>query len=675
MPDPIAHPYRTLMSSLRVGNHVLKSRFLYPNASPHFLQGPEPYPAVGFRDFHAGVARNGAAIVTIGEWDNMHQHEGPADLDFTHMQAWDLSDPSVHNYMSLLAEEIHFYGSKLLVSAQVSWPDGYSLYGGERFGPPGPDGKPFIDTAAPSEMIPDVIDAFVAKMAMYKNWGYDGVSLKCDIELLPLEGTRTDDYERESIAGRSRFIREVLAAVKREFGGNFLTEAQIAWEMPWGYGQFQSVSVTADEVMEFCKLADSDVDIFQIREHDGTRSHPTGYNFAFGDHPAVDYARRMKGEGITALLAPIGGFQEPDEMERYLQEGACDLFGVARAFIADSEYGEKILAGRADDITPCLKCNVCHGKILEEPDPWLSVCCVNPRFGLEHELPRLIQPTTRKKVCIIGGGPIGMRAAIAAADRGHEVTLYERSAALGGQLAHTDHFDFKWPLRNYRDWLIRLVHKRGVRTVMNCAPDPQTIQSECFDAVIAATGAVPHVPRSIRGTYDDAGVLRYPTCDDMWGREAELGHHVLIIGGSEAGIEMGIHLVRSGHTVTVLTRQERIASDASQLHYITASFVKELPDGSTLEAPEWERYENLHTIVGVTTTQLSGTTATYVDGDGREHTVTGDDIVICGGHRDRLEEAMSYAATAPRFFAIGDCVAAGNLQVGGRQAFARTSII
>lgn len=676
MQTPTRRPFRTLLSSIQVGNHVLKSRMLYPNASPHFLQGPEQFPAEGYRTFHASVARNGAAIVTIAEWDNPVQHVGPAEIDFTHMQAFDVTDPSVHNYLSLMAEDIHFYGSKLLVCAEIDWPEGYSLYGGPRLGPPPPDGPPPFDEPIPAELIPEVIESLLGKLRMYRTFGYDGVTMRCDMELLPRGTDRADEYGAGTIENRSRFIREVYAAVKREFGGDFITEAQIAWEMPFGYGPIQSVSVTSDQVMEFCRLIDPDVDIFQIRERDGTRSHPTGYNFEFGDHPAVDFAVRMKAEGITALLAPIGGFQEPAEMEQYLRDGKCDMFGIARAFIVDPEYGQKMLEDRAEDITPCLKCNVCHGKVLEEAEPWVSVCTVNPVFGLEHELPRLVRPVRRRKsVAVIGGGPIGMRAAITAADRGHDVTLYEMSDALGGQLAHADHFAFKWPLRNYRDWLVRQVDKRPVRTELNCTPTPEQVAEQDYDVVLAATGAIPHVPRSIHGMFDPDGRPRYPTCDDMWSREADLGHHVIIVGGSEAGIEMGIHLVRCGHTVTVLTRQDRIASDASSLHYITASFVKELPDGTTLEAPEWERYDNLHTVVRARTTALDGNRVCYLDERGEHREVVGDDIVICGGHRNRLEEAMSYADAAPQFYAIGDCAGAGNVQAGTRQAFARAMII
>ena len=111
---PISKRYANLLSPITIGNNIIKNRMIYPNASPHVLQGPETFPAEGFRAFYANVAKNGAAIVTIAEWNDPTQHIGPAEMDMTHMQSFDMKDPSVHNYFSQLAEEIHFHGSKLL---------------------------------------------------------------------------------------------------------------------------------------------------------------------------------------------------------------------------------------------------------------------------------------------------------------------------------------------------------------------------------------------------------------------------------------------------------------------------------------------------------------------------------------------------------------------------------
>lgn len=664
--------YKTLLSPVRIGNHIIKNRMLYPNASPHVLQGPETFPAVGYRTFHADLARNGAAIVTIAEWNDPDQHKGPHTLDFTHMQSFDLTDPSTHNYFSLMAEEIHFYGSKLLVNTSLSMPEGYSLYDGMSAAPGRP---PMPVKALPRERIPEVIDAFVEKMRMYKNLGYDGMTMRCDMEILPKSATRDDEYASDTMENRSRLIREVYAAVKKAFGGDFITEAIVAWEQPHGYGSAIGAGCSADDVAEFCHLIDKDVDIFQIREHDGCRSHPTGFNFQFGDHPAVDFCARLKKEGIHALLEPIGGFQEPDEMERYLNEGKCDMFGMARAFMADPEYGVKMAEGRGEDITPCLKCNKCHGTVLDDPDPWIAFCSVNPRHGLGHELDRLVRATTPKKVAVIGGGAAGMRAAVIAAERGHDVTLYEKTGVLGGQLLHADYFEFKWPIKNYKNWLIRELGQKGVKIVMNCAPTPEKIEAGGYDAVLAATGAVASVPRNIEGVYDENGKQLYPTCWDVWDKEEQLGKHVVIVGGSETGMEMAIHLLRRGHKVTMLTRQDKVAHNASRLHYITMAFVKVEEDGKAWEAPEWERYEDFTGIVSVTTKSIRDNVVTYVDADGAEHTVEADSVVLCGGVKRLTDEAMAYAGVSQQFYPIGDCIGAGNIQRCNRQAFARASIL
>ncbi|MCL8017241.1 FAD-dependent oxidoreductase [Streptomyces sp. AS02] len=180
--------------------------------------------------------------------------------------------------------------------------------------------------------------------------------------------------------------------------------------------------------------------------------------------------------------------------------------------------------------------------------------------------------------------------------------------------------------------------------------------------------------------FAEDGTCRYPTCDEMWGREDELGDHVVVVGGSEAGVEMAIYLLRAGHRVTVPTRQSRVAHDASGLHHITSSFVKQQPDGSyeevpDEEVPEWERYDRFTALTRVTTEALAGPTSHNRDAEGRLYHLHADDIVICGGHRRRTDEAMSYAGAAARFFAIGACVGADNLQVCTREAYARAALI
>lgn len=669
--------YSNLLKPIKIGNHIVKNRLVYPNASPHFLQGPETFPAEGYRAFAANLAKNGAGIVNFAEWADPGQRNGPADMDFTHMQSFDLSDPSVHNYIAQMAQEVHFYGSKILITLQMPMPEGYNLHGGKIMRP-GAHGeaKPL-----PAEMIPEVINSFVEKAEFYKLLGFDGISYRCDMEMAPKEKERGDEYGG-SLENRTRLLRDALAAVKNKYGGDFIIEGVIAWEQPDGYGHDARVGsgYSEQDAMEFIRLTEGVIDVMQIRENNGCNSHPTGFNFKQGVHPAMDFAARVKSAGVKMIMQPIGGFQEPDEMDSAIAAGKCDMFGVSRGLLADPEYGVKAYAGRGEDITPCLKCNKCHGTILPEHDPWVSVCSVNPIMGMGSRIDRLTarsEPFAKKRVAVIGGGCSGMRAAVTAAGQGHDVTLYEKTDRLGGQLIHGDTFSFKWPIGNFKRWLIEQTDKSGVKVIMNTEPSAKDIENGGFDVVFAATGAEPNLPESIKGLKNADGTKADGifTCKDVWEDKAALGKRVVICGGSEIGVETAMHLCEKGHEVTVLTRQKEIGHDVSRLHYMTASWVRHDPSGMAVESAAWEKYDNLHSIVNATTKQVKGGSVVYSDKDGNEQIIEADSVVICGGMTPLRDKAMEYAGLTDIFFPIGDCNFVGNIQKCNEEAYARGMII
>ena len=268
------------------------------------------------------------------------------------------------------------------------------------------------------------------------------------------------------------------------------------------------------------------------------------------------------------------------------------------------------MEGRGEDVVPCIRCNNCHG--ISTEGPWRSFCSVNPVVGIQSRLDLLAPgPVGEKKVAVIGGGPAGMRAALVARQRGHKVTVYEKSGVLGGQLTHADYADFKWPLKEYKDWLISQLSKQGVEVRLNTEPSREQIANESYDAIIAATGAVPK-RLSLPGA-DSPGIWS-PL--EVFGRESELGEHVVIVGGGETGVETGLYLVNAGHKVTVLTRQDKIASDANQIHFYHA-----------LKA-YWSERENFAYITRAKTTSVSGRSVTYVGEDGAEKTISCDSVVM-----------------------------------------------
>lgn len=662
--------YPMLLQPIRVGNVYLKNRMVATNALPHYLMGPEKYPGEGVISYAASCARNGAAIVDFGDWADPNQRTA-IDPSSRRMPSFDLTDPSVHNYMSQLADAVHFYGSKISVCLMEFGRKGWGV-----------KDKPAIDTskdmdltdmdaiqdilpqlfaedfgeikAMTAEQIKLVEEDIAQKARLYQTFGFDMCTIHMAYRLpifaqflSPLCNNRTDEYGG-SLENRARFALETCRRIKELCGRDFLIEIEIS-------GEEQKGGMDLDEVIAFARMAEGLIDIFQIRAWNDTDSHPTGFNSVEGTPVTLRYCEAMKKAGVPVLVEPVGGYQDPELNEKFLAEGKCDLIGMARAFICEPNYYEKIYQGRGEDVTPCIRCNKCHVPYIN--GPWHNVCSVNPVMGQGHRIRTLVgAPGKPCRVAVIGGGVSGMEAAIVAAQRGHKVTLFEKSDRLGGQMLYADHASFKWPIRNFKAWQMRQVEKLGVEVRLNTAATPESIRAEGFDVVMAALGSKPNVP-NIPGA--DGKNVHTPL--SVYGDHKRLGETIVVIGGSESGSETGLYLAQNGHKVTVLTRQHVLAPEAAQVHYV------EMLHNACKREP------NFSHITLAVTTKIEADGVTYRDEQGVEHKLLCDDVILSGGVKPCIDEAMKFYGSAPRFCLIGDCEKAGSIQTCMRSAFAAAS--
>lgn len=707
--------YENLLSPIKVNGVVLKNRMIASNALPHFTQGPEKYPNDAIINYLAGLARNGAAVVTVADWSMDLRGFGHGDI--CHFPVYDINDPATENCMNQLTDAIHFYGSKVSLALSVHAPQGYGVNTTDHFEMPAgmkemfdsedtPEMPPMMskmmksgagskllpllmkhppkgkkdskggrmlplppgmsfgpEKAVTPEIMQNIIQDTIKCIRYYKNCGFDMVTLHMAYRsslaaqfLSPLTNHRTDEFGG-SIENRARFPLMLCAAIKEEFGNSFLVEVQISGEdgMEGGF--------TIEDLTKFAKLAEGKIDILQLRAGNGDDAHPTGFNSVPHEPLTLRYAEAIRKSGAKILAEPIGGFQNPNDMERFLKEGKADLFGMARAFICDFDFGKKLIAGCGEDITPCIRCNRCHG--LHMDGPWLTVCSVNPRMGIEHRLDKLVSlPDCKKKVAVIGGGLSGMEAAITAFDRGHSVVLYEASDRLGGQLNEAGFPDFKWPIKDFMQHMIHEVNKRGIEQKLGSAPSLEEIKAGTYDAVLACIGAVPTLPE-IEGVLDQSGNLTAGIWNPLavYGHEAELGKKVVVVGGSDNGVECAMYLADTGHQVLVLTRSKRLASGSNRVHYY-----------STMRK-YWSSQENFQYRTMATTTHIELGKVTYTDKDSQTVTVSCDSIVVCGGMRSLTEQALKYAGCAPVFRLVGDCEKVGTIQSAMRSGFAAGSSI
>lgn len=670
--------YQHLLAPLRVRNVVLKSHLISSNSQPHFIQGPEAWPADPLIEHMAGLARNGAAVVTFSDWTNPEQRSS-SNEDGRRFPMFDITDPSLQNYLSKLADLVHYYGSKLSICIMpfFSKYPGYDVSASKArdheqlgtvdmfFTDEGGGGAELIRDAVllhqdqeelTAEMIRQTIADQVERIKFYHDLGFDmctlhfayGVTLFARF-LSPRYNHRTDEYGG-SVAGRCRFLKELATGIREACGEDFLIEVEISGE------EEEAGGYDLAEFVEIGHELEGYVDIFQIRHGSANVSHPTGFNSQEHRYATLAYAEAMKKAGVKILAEVIGGYQMADEAEEILASGKADLIGGARLFFVDDAFYQKLREGRGEDILPCIRCNKCHVPSMR--GEWLFACSVNPKIGLMHELDWLVQPPREKKrVAIVGGGPAGMRASLFCAERGHEVTLYEKTDRLGGQLYHADYASFKWPVRRYRDWVAAQMDKAGIDVRLNTEATPELIAASGYDAVIVALGAVAKKP-AIEGAETSPW-----TPLNIYGRESELGHHVVVVGGSENAVEIAFYLCENGHEVTILTRKDVLAHDATPVHYRETIVDK------------WRETPQLHRICRAVTTKIDEKSVTYRDAAGEEHTVACDDVVALGGMQPLQEEALRFADCAEQFFLIGDCNAVGSIRSCNRTAFAAANQI
>jgi NADPH-dependent 2,4-dienoyl-CoA reductase/sulfur reductase-like enzyme len=638
LPGAKTTAYPNFLSPLQVRNKVLKNRIMLTPSPPHSLQGPENFPADPFRAHYSQMAKN-AALVSIKSLalDTNSSGQGSSgarpqaqtqtvDDGRAHYSdgTWE-NIPTVHNYIDQMIEEIHCEGA-LVIGAGIAG-------GGTSQGRGGQNGY--------------ALEAVVTQAKKCEDKGYDAVWV----------GSRyvKDREELKPIIDQMQAVRNATNLIV------------ISWILPYTPGKSRgqmAAGVGADsgdlaagpefeEVLAMAKMLEGSADILQMKDTGHFTNHPNSFSMKKGTPWMLRFSEAIKASGVDLIVCPTGGFQDPAMNEEIIAGGKADMVGMVTPLFADPEYVQKASEGRGEDIVPCVKCHNCHG-VSRTQGPWIDVCTVNPKWGFSETKQRSVRPpTTVKKVAVIGGGPAGMKAAITAAERGHKVTLYEKSDALGGLMRHTDYTDWKWTYRDYKDYLARQTVKAGVAVKLNTSATPAMIRSAGYDTLLVATGATPIVP-NISGA--DGNVF---TILDAYRNKKALGKRVVVIGAGVFGTETAICLAKDGHTVTVL---------ASGTEMIPETAIG--PHNMEIQIDLYKHHENISYELETLVTGISKGSVSYRDAGGSEKKIAADSVVIYAGLKPNMSEAVAFSRVTGQVLLLGDCTGkGGTLQKTIRNAF------
>jgi len=492
--------------------------------------------------------------------------------------------------------------------------------------------------------ISDMVHLFARAAGRAQQAGFDGIEVHAAHgyligQFLSAAKNKRQDAYGGSLRNRARFLVEIIEGIRDVVGTNYPLWCRLSAEETGLEG-----GITIAETKELCRiLRDTRLDAIHVSGVPPIRTFysPPGY--------FVEFASEIKNVAGCPVIAS-GGI-DAELGEQILQENKTDLVAMGRALLADPELPLKVAIGNAEDIRPCLCDSMCRDCISYHDTP--VTCTVNARTGKEKEF--VIEPAKKaKRIAIVGGGPAGMEAARIAAERGHDVTIYEREPVLGGQLVPAAVTPNKELIEKFRKYLIRQNQKLGVNVVLDKEVSLPLLEETRPDVVVIATGSRA-VPPKIPGI-DRDNVF---SVEDVLNGRARIGENVVIMGGGMTGCETAHYLAQQGRKVTVIEMLETIAQDLMP-STVRSAMLEVLKKGKV----------NVQTGMEVAEITEDGVAVSDKTG---QHTIHADTIVLATGRKANRELYQVVGGIIPDVYLIGDARQPGLITEAMATAF-RTAL-
>ena len=615
-----------ILQPIEVGGQTFKNRIMFPPLTT----GYEKNGMISEQDmgFYTRLAKGGVGYIVMGDVAPINSFSPTPKL----------FDDSQIPAFKALADSVHAYGTKLGV--QLFHPE-YdvdainSLFMQKKFDEMRQrlhhDMMFFTDEVS-EEMLMAIIDKMCACAVRAQKAGVDVIQIHGDRLNGCLCSTRMNhrtDKFGGSLENRVRFARMLTRAIRKA-----VPDMVIDYKLSIVTPQRGKGGIDEADAVQFAQwLVEDGVDMLHVAQanHTGNMADtipPMGvqpYGFF------VKIAGDIK-KAVHVPVSAVGRIVDADMAARVIESGMADIVAMGRPLLADPDWGTKIAAGKACDIRRCISCNKgCTDAIQNRQ--FLS-CVLNAENGYENT--RSIQPAAqKKKIAVLGGGPAGLEAARVAALRGHDVTLFEKTTTLGGQLNIACVPPRKEEMRRATQDLIHAVCNAGVHLCMGQTRTAEQLKDAGFEAVINAVGAHSAAPR-IPGI-DSVNVA------DAWkvlAGEQQVYGTVAVIGGGMVGCETAEYLAARGCKVSVIEMMDKIAAGESST--ILPTLLENYKTYGVEQYPSHKVKEfRMDAVV-------------CENKDGAEVTIPCDYIVLAMGARSNEFDAAALEAASIPVYSIGD---------------------
>ena len=615
-----------ILQPIEVGGQTFKNRIMFPPLTT----GYEKNGMISEQDmgFYTRLAKGGVGYIVLGDVAPINSFSPTPKL----------FDDSQIPAFKALADSVHAYGTKLGV--QLFHPE-YdvdainSLFMQKKFDEMRQrlhhDMMFFTDEVS-EEMLMAIIDKMCACAVRAQKAGVDVIQIHGDRLNGCLCSTRMNhrtDKFGGSLENRVRFARMLTRAIRKA-----VPDMVIDYKLSIVTPQRGKGGIDEADAVQFAQwLVEDGVDMFHVAQanHTGNMADtipPMGvqpYGFF------VKIAGDIK-KAVNVPVSAVGRIVDADMAARVIESGMADIVAMGRPLLADPDWGTKIAAGKACDIRRCISCNKgCTDAIQNRQ--FLS-CVLNAENGYENT--RSIQPAAqKKKIAVLGGGPAGLEAARVAALRGHDVTLFEKTTTLGGQLNIACVPPRKEEMRRAAQDLIHAVCNAGVHLCMGQTRTAEQLKDAGFEAVINAVGAHSAAPR-IPGI-DSVNVA------DAWkvlAGEQQVYGAVAVIGGGMVGCETAEYLAARGCKVSVIEMMDKIAAGES-----TTILPTLLENYKTYGVEQYPSHK---------VKEFRMDAVVCENKDGAEVTIPCDYIVLAMGARSNEFDAAALEAASIPVYSIGD---------------------